>query len=108
MAQLLAPGAAGEALVSVVPRDGVPAIPLPAELEAAYARHGLSLTEARPATPAEVAASGSSWAKRLRAGSARPVTLLRWTAAPPAAERSLISEHAAAQPARVAQRVSSN
>jgi len=108
MAQLLAPGAPGEALVSVVPRDGVSAIPSPAELEAAYARHGLSLTEARPATPAEVAASGSSWAKRLRAGSARPVTLLRWTAAPPVGERSLMNEHVAVQPARPAQRVSSD
>jgi hypothetical protein len=83
MAQLLAPGAAGEALVSVVERDGVPAIPSAAELKAAYAGHGLRLLEARPATPSEVAASGSSWAKRLRAGSARPVTLLRWTSARP-------------------------
>ena len=59
--------------------DGVPAIPPPGALAAAYARHGLRLEEARPATPAEVAASGSSWAKRLRAGRARPVTLLRFT-----------------------------
>jgi 16S rRNA (adenine(1408)-N(1))-methyltransferase len=77
VAQLLAPGAEATALVSVVPRDGVPAVPPPAQLEAAYARHGLSLADARPATPAEVAASRSSWAKRLRAGTARPVTLLR-------------------------------
>jgi hypothetical protein len=60
-----------------VPRDGVPAIPPAAELAAAYARHGLELVEARPATATEVAASGSSWAKRLRAGKTRPVTLLR-------------------------------
>jgi 16S rRNA (adenine(1408)-N(1))-methyltransferase len=77
VAALLAPGATGTVLVSVVSRDGAPAIPPPARLEAAYAAHGLALVEARPATPAEVAASGSSWAKRLRAGSARPVTLLR-------------------------------
>jgi hypothetical protein len=77
IAQLLAPGGIASALVSVVPRDGVPAVPAPDELAAAYARHGLSLDEARPATPAEVTASRSSWAKRLRAGSARPVTLLR-------------------------------
>ena len=77
MAQLLAPGAETAALVSVVPRDGVPGLPPPQELAAAYARHGLSLAEVRPATPAEVAASQSSWAKRLRAGTARPVTLLR-------------------------------
>lgn len=47
-------------------------------LAGTYARHGLRLEEARPATPAEVAASGSSWAKRLRAGRERPVTLLRF------------------------------
>jgi 16S rRNA (adenine(1408)-N(1))-methyltransferase len=75
-ARLLAPGATGTVLVSVVPRDGVPEVPHPAELGHAYARHGLSLVEARPATAAEVAASGSSWAKRLRAAQARPVTRL--------------------------------
>jgi 16S rRNA (adenine(1408)-N(1))-methyltransferase len=77
IALLAAPGASVTALVSVVPRDGVPAIPPAGELAAAYARHGLELVEARPATAAEVAASGSSWAKRLRAGLDRPVTLLR-------------------------------
>jgi 16S rRNA (adenine(1408)-N(1))-methyltransferase len=77
MAQLLAPGAWAAVLVSVLPRDGVPAVPRQDELTAAYARHGLRLVEAREATSAEVAASGSSWAKRLGAGTARPVTLLR-------------------------------
>jgi 16S rRNA (adenine(1408)-N(1))-methyltransferase len=77
VAALLAPGAEATALVSVVPRDGVPPVPPADVLAAAYARHGLRLLEARPATPAEVAASGSSWAKRLRAGVPRPVTLLR-------------------------------
>jgi 16S rRNA (adenine(1408)-N(1))-methyltransferase len=77
VARLLAPGATGEALVSVMPRDGVPPIPAAHVLEDAYARHGLELVEARPATREEVAASGSSWAKRLQAGAARPVTLLR-------------------------------
>jgi 16S rRNA (adenine(1408)-N(1))-methyltransferase len=81
VAQLLAPGAEATALVSVVARDGVPAVPSPAELASAYARHGLSLAEARAATPAEIAASHSSWAKRLRPGTARPVTLLRLQAA---------------------------
>jgi 16S rRNA (adenine(1408)-N(1))-methyltransferase len=81
VARLLAPTATGTVLLSVVPRDGMPAIPAPAELAAAYARRGLRLVESRPATPAEVAASGSSWAKRLRAGQARPVTLLRLRAA---------------------------
>jgi hypothetical protein len=81
VARLLAPGAEGVVLLSVVPRDGVPAVPPPHELAAAYARHGLDLVEARPATPEEVAASRSSWAKRLRAGRERPVTLLRLRAA---------------------------
>jgi 16S rRNA (adenine(1408)-N(1))-methyltransferase len=77
VAQLLAPGAEGSALLSVVPRDGVPPVPPWHELADAYSRHGLDLTEARPATGDEVAASRSSWAKRLRAGVERPVTLLR-------------------------------
>jgi 16S rRNA (adenine(1408)-N(1))-methyltransferase len=77
VARLLAPGATARALVSVVPRDGVPPIPPTHVLADAYARHGLELAEARPATPDEVAASGSSWAKRLRAGADRPVTLLQ-------------------------------
>jgi hypothetical protein len=76
VARLMAPGAAATALVSVVPHDGLPAIPEHRELEEAYARQGLTL-ETRPATPAEVAASASSWAKRLRAPRDRPVTLLR-------------------------------
>jgi len=74
-AALLAPGAQATALVSVVERDGVPAIP--DDLAERYAAHGLRLAERRPVTAEEVAASGSSWAKRLRAGAARPVTLLR-------------------------------
>ena len=77
IARLAAPGASISSLVSVVPRDGVPAVPPEVELAAAYARHGLRLVEARPATADEIAASGSSWAKRLRAGRARPATLLR-------------------------------
>jgi 16S rRNA (adenine(1408)-N(1))-methyltransferase len=77
LARLLAPGAEGTVLLSVVPRDGIPPVPPAHELAPAYARHGLDLVEARPATPAEVAGSGSSWAKRLRAGRERPVTLLR-------------------------------
>jgi 16S rRNA (adenine(1408)-N(1))-methyltransferase len=77
VAQLLAPGAEGTALLSVVPRDGLPPVPPWHELAAAYERRGLDLVEARPATPAEVDASHSSWAKRLLAGTDRPVTLVR-------------------------------
>jgi hypothetical protein len=77
IAALLAPGASGSALFSVVPRDGVPA---PAEdLAGAYARHGLAV-RSRAATAEDVAGVRSSWAKRLRAGSAaRPVTQLSVT-----------------------------
>ena len=78
IARLAAPGASVRALVSVVERDGVPEVDVD-ELASAYARHGLRLVDARPATATEIAASGSSWAKRLRAGAARPVTLLRAT-----------------------------
>jgi hypothetical protein len=78
VAAFLAPGATGAALVSVVPRDGTPEVPAADELAARYARHGLELLEARAAAADEVAATRSSWAKRLRAGSARPVTMLKW------------------------------
>ena len=77
LGSLLAPGAGASVLVSLTPRDGVPPVREPDRLAAAYGRNGLSLVDLRPATAAEVAASGSSWAKRLRAGDARPVTLLR-------------------------------
>jgi 16S rRNA (adenine(1408)-N(1))-methyltransferase len=64
-------------MLSVVPRDGLPPVPARPALASAYERHGLDLIEMRQATPEEVAASGSSWAKRLRAGRERTVTLLR-------------------------------
>jgi 16S rRNA (adenine(1408)-N(1))-methyltransferase len=82
VARLMAPGAEGVVLLSVVPRDGMPPVPRRASLGLAYERHGLELVEMRPATPEEVAASGSSWAKRLRAGRDRPVTLMRLRAYP--------------------------
>ena len=75
LASLLAPGAQATALFSVVARDGVPG--LREDIADVYARCGLALAPPRPATREEIAASGSSWAKRLRAGSARPVTLLQ-------------------------------
>ncbi len=77
VARLMAPGARGAVLLSVVPRDGMPPVPAPASLATCYQRHGLELVEMRAATSDEVAASGSSWAKRLQAGRQRPVTLLR-------------------------------
>jgi 16S rRNA (adenine(1408)-N(1))-methyltransferase len=45
-------------------------------LAAAYARHGLAVTRVRPATPADVAASRSTWGRRLGAGARRPAWLL--------------------------------
>jgi hypothetical protein len=78
--RLLAPGAHATALLSVTPRDGdgVPAVPPVRRLRDTYARYGLELADHRPAAAADIAAARSSWAKRLRAGTAaRPVTLLR-------------------------------
>ena len=47
-----------------------------AALAGPYGRHGLALTRLRPATPADVAASRSTWGKRLGAGTRRPAWLL--------------------------------
>ena len=47
-------------------------------LAEAYARYGLAVAEARPATGADVAAAHSTWGKRLGAGSRRPAWLLRF------------------------------
>ena len=76
--------------MSVIPHDGLPPIPPNEERASAYARHRLELADASPASASEVAAAQSSWAKRLRAGTARPVTLLRLRA-------SLVRGDAAAQ-----------
>ena len=77
IAELFSPDAGGSVLLSVVPRDGIANVPPRHQLVAAYPRHGLSLVESRPATPGEVAASHSTWAKRLKAATTRPVALLR-------------------------------
>ena len=76
LATLLAPGATATVLFSVIPRDGVPA--LHPRLADVYARAGLALLERRAATADEIAASGSTWAKKLRAGVARPASLMRF------------------------------
>lgn len=60
-------------LLSVTPRDGIAGLPCLdeaaiAELASRYAAHGLCVAEAHPATPADLAATSSTWAKRLRAG----------------------------------------
>jgi hypothetical protein len=55
----------------------------PGRLRHGFARYGLDLVDAREATPAEIAATRSTWAKRLGAGSRRPVMLLRFEKASP-------------------------
>jgi 16S rRNA (adenine(1408)-N(1))-methyltransferase len=78
-------GAEVRALVSVTERDGlglsVRVDPSP------YDAHGLRLIEARPATEKEIAETNSTWAKRLRAGVARPVTLVRSVREPATSSR---------------------
>jgi hypothetical protein len=80
LTRVLRPGAALQLLVSSTVRDrgaGVPPIQA-ATLQAlaeSYATWGLAVTEARPATVADVA--HSSWGKRLGAGTRRPAWLLR-------------------------------
>ena len=81
VATLMAPGGEARILLSVVARDGMPPVPPRDALRLAYTAHRLDLFEMREATPEEVTASGSSWAKRLRAGRERPVTLMRLRAA---------------------------
>ena len=47
-----------------------------AALAVDYGRSGLEVTRTRPATPADVAASRSTWGRRLGAGAQRPAWLL--------------------------------
>jgi 16S rRNA (adenine(1408)-N(1))-methyltransferase len=82
VARVLRPGAQFELLVSVTDRDhGAGSAPLDADalakLRPEYADHGLDLAEPRPATAAEVAATRSTWGKRLGAGTSRPAWCLR-------------------------------
>lgn len=62
-----------EMLLSITPRDRIPGLPCLDEaaiagVAARYAAHGLCLVEAHSATSADLAATSSTWAKRLRAG----------------------------------------
>lgn len=72
VASLVAPRGRLEVLASVVPSDGVPgmasmdAAARPA-IGAAWSAAELDLTVMRRATPDDIAPSGSSWARRLRA-----------------------------------------
>ena len=85
IASLLRPGGLLELLLAPAERDRLDGLPTePAAVAAAagksFGAHGISVIEARPATPAEILASRSTWARRLLAGPARerrPVTLVR-------------------------------
>jgi 16S rRNA (adenine(1408)-N(1))-methyltransferase len=87
IAALLAPAGRVTALVAPAPRDRLD-LPTGADLldgagpalGARWSAHGLAASRPRAATTGEVAASGSSWAKRLLAGGgARDRTVVRFT-----------------------------
>jgi 16S rRNA (adenine(1408)-N(1))-methyltransferase len=83
LARMTRPGAAVTLMLSVTERDHVEGMDTfdddaLTRLGRYYAAYGLILTEGRPATAEEVAASHSSWARRLGAGVRRPVWLLRF------------------------------
>lgn len=70
VAGLVARGGVLELLLAPAERDGLAGVPTSqsAVAEAAtrtFAAHGLEVVVARAATPAEIAATGSSWARRL-------------------------------------------
>ena len=75
IARLVRAGGRVKALVSITERDGLDMPPLCPEDRAGvagrWACHGLVLEEFVPATPAEIAASCSTWARRLDAGRSR-------------------------------------
>jgi hypothetical protein len=77
IARLVAPGGIVRALISIDRRDrlAIPALEesARADLAARWAGYGLTLTAFAPARPEEIAASGSSWARRLAAGRDRCV-----------------------------------
>jgi 16S rRNA (adenine(1408)-N(1))-methyltransferase len=83
IASLVAIGGRARILVSIVDKDQLNMAPLGAHDAAALAErwacHGLRLDAFRPATEAEVDASGSSWARRLAAGRRRPAWLIDLT-----------------------------
>jgi 16S rRNA (adenine(1408)-N(1))-methyltransferase len=81
LVRVMRPGAALTMVLSSTPRDrrvGVAPIHEPAlqALAGAYRRYGVGVTRLRPATAADVAATHSSWGKRLGGGRQRPAWLL--------------------------------
>jgi len=96
IAALVAPGGAVRVFLSIAPRDGL-ALPELEDVDAVdlasrWRGHSLALTTFEPADAAAIAASDSSWSRRLAAGRDRAVwriELRRGTAAagrPPASE----------------------
>jgi 16S rRNA (adenine(1408)-N(1))-methyltransferase len=78
LARIARPGAEVRALISITDRDSLGPVDVPVRATARSAASGLLLCDVRTPTAAEIAASHSTWAKRLRAGSERPVWLVRW------------------------------
>ena len=81
LARVMGPGATLSMMVSATAHDrgaGVEPIgePALAALAGPYRHQGLTVTEVRPATPAEIAATRSTWARRLGAGTRRPAWVL--------------------------------
>jgi 16S rRNA (adenine(1408)-N(1))-methyltransferase len=84
LVRVMRPGATLSLLVSSTARDrGAGVGPIGertlADLAVDYGRFGLAVTRMRPATPADVTASRSTWGKRLAAGDRRPAWLLQAT-----------------------------
>jgi 16S rRNA (adenine(1408)-N(1))-methyltransferase len=84
LASVVRPGGILELLLAPSGRDGLDGVPIePAAIARAavdtFSAHEFDATAARPATDAEIAASGSTWAKRLRSQrpTDRPVMLVR-------------------------------
>ena len=87
LSSLVARGGSLEALVSIETRDGLRdehSALTDGRLAASWSHFGFELDETRAARPSEVAASGSSWARRLGATSTdrRRVTRLRLSRLP--------------------------
>ncbi len=82
IASLVAEGGTVEALISTDPRDGrgLPALTSGnrAEIAASWRAHGLMLEAFRPATTADLAATRSSWARRLRLGAGEDDARVAW------------------------------
>jgi len=78
LARVAAPGATLTILWSLVARDRGTIGPVPARPdETGYTAAGFDIRELGVASVSDVGSCGSTWAKRLRAGADRPVTLLR-------------------------------